>query len=80
MSDEQTVRNLALKIVNDFNRSTKQKTDNLLELNAIMYTNLGIDSKQVEKNKVKSDSKFIYNEIKKIDPKLGKGFITSMDK
>ena len=46
-----TIRLLADKIANDFNRTEKEKTDDLLRLDAIQYTNLGIDSKQYEKKK-----------------------------
>ncbi len=74
-----TIRLLAEKIANDFNRTEKEKTDDLLRLDAIQYTNLGIDSKQFEKNKVKSDSKFIYKKIKTIDQQLGDQLIVAMD-
>lgn len=80
MSEEETIKNLALKIASDYNKTVKQRTDNLLELNAIMYTNVGIDSTKIERTKVKSDSRFIYNEIKKMDSNLGKEFISNMDK
>ena len=79
MSEEMTIRLLAEKIANDFNRTEKEKTDDLLRLDAIQYTNLGIDSKQFEKNKVKSDSKFIYKKIKTIDKPLGDQLIVAMD-
>lgn len=79
MSEEMTIRLLAEKIANDFNRTEKEKTDDLLRLDAIQYTNLGVDSKQYEKNKVKSDSKFIYKQIKTIDQPLGDQLIVAMD-
>lgn len=87
MSEENTicyckttrVRDLADKIISDYNLTVKERTDNLLKLNAIQNSNLGIDSLKVEKVKVKSDSKYIFKQIQTIDNKLGTGFIQSMD-
>ena len=79
MSEENTIRNLADKIISDYNLTVKEKTDNLLKLNAIQNSNLGIDSLKAEKVKVKSDSKYIFKQIQTIDNKLGTGFIKSMD-
>jgi len=79
MSDEMTIRLLAEKIAKDFQRTVKERTDDLLQLDAIQYTNLGIDSRKSEKNKVKTDSKYIYKQIKTIDTKLGEQLITAMD-
>ena len=80
MSEELTVRNVALKIVADYEKTIEQRTDNLLKLNAIAYSNLGIDSTKAEKSKVKSDSKFIFSEVNKLDKKLGGLLLTHMDK
>ena len=74
-----TIRLLAEKIAEDYARTIKERTDDLLQLDAIQYTNLGIDSLKSEKNKVKKDSKFIYKKIKNIDTKLGEQLITAMD-
>ncbi len=74
-----TIRNLALKIAEDFQRTVKERTDDLLQLDAIQYTNLGTDSLKSEKKKIKSDSKFIYKQIKTIDNTLGDSLITAMD-
>jgi hypothetical protein len=79
MSDEMTIRLLAEKIAKDFQRTVKERTDDLLQLDAIQYTNLGIDSRKSEKNKVKTDSKYIYKQIKTIDSNLGEQLITAMD-
>jgi hypothetical protein len=79
MSEEMTIRNLALKIAEDFQRTVKERTDDLLQLDAIQYTNLGTDSLKSEKKKIKSDSKFIYKQIKTIDNTLGDSLITAMD-
>ena len=70
MTEDLTIRKLAEKIAKDFSISVGQRTDLILELDAISYTNLGIDSTKTEKNKVKSDSKFLYKQIKGIDEVL----------
>lgn len=79
MSEEMTIRLLAEKIAKDYHRTVKERTDQLLQLDAIQYTNLGIDSLKSEKKKVKSDSKYIYKQIKNIDTNLGEQLITAMD-
>jgi len=79
MEEDLTIRRLAEKIAKDFALSIKERTDQLLELDAIQYTNLGIDSTKTEKRKVKSDSKFIYKQVKGIDEKIGSQLLTSMD-
>ena len=52
--------------------SNKEKTNRLLEIDAIQYTNLGTDSTKEEKSVVKENSLYIYETIKKIDLRLGK--------
>tara|TARA_B100000902_G_C27307271_1_gene916260 strand:- start:2430 stop:2669 length:240 start_codon:yes stop_codon:yes gene_type:complete len=79
MSEEMTIKLLAEKIAKDFYKTVKEKTDDLLQLDAIQYTNLGIDSKKYEKAQVKSDSKFIYKQLKTIDKDLGEQLLTAMD-
>ena len=44
MQEDMTIRNLAEKIAKDFELSIRDKTDAILELDSIQYTNLGIDS------------------------------------
>ena len=79
MSEEMTIRNLALKIAADYQRTVNDRTNDLLQLDAIQYTNLGIDSLKSEKKKIKSDSKFIYKQIKSIDTTLGEALLNAMD-
>jgi|TARA_E500000318_G_C3492803_1_gene185117 hypothetical protein len=79
MNEDLTIRNLAQKIAKDFALSIKERTDLLLELDANQYTNLGIDSTKTEKTKVKSDSKFLYKQIKGIDERTGKMLLNHMD-
>lgn len=79
MDEDLTIRQLAEKIAKDFQLSVKERTDSLLQLDAIQYTNLGIDSKQYEKKKVKSDSKFIYKQIKGFNESDGKLLLNHLD-
>lgn len=79
MSEDLTIRNLAEKIAKDFNLTVLDRTSRLLELDAIQYTNLGIDSKKYEKEKVKSDSKFIYKQIKGFNEQDGKLLLNHLD-
>tara|TARA_R100000742_G_C4184348_1_gene18434 strand:- start:59 stop:292 length:234 start_codon:yes stop_codon:yes gene_type:complete len=73
------VKLLADKIIKDFTLTVKDRTDELLKLDAIQYTNLGLDSSKEEKNEVKANSKYIYKKIKEIDEPLGKTLIHHMD-
>jgi|TARA_R110001606_G_scaffold237214_1_gene385196 hypothetical protein len=79
MSEDLTIRNLAEKIAKDFQLSVKDRTDSILELDAISYTNLGIDSTKSEKNKVKSDSKHLYKLIKGFNEQDGKLLLNHLD-
>jgi len=79
MSEDLTIRNLAEKIAKDFQLSVKERTDSILELDAISYTNLGIDSTKVETNKVKSDSKYLYRLIKGFNETDGKLLLNHLD-
>jgi len=51
--------------------SDKRKIDALLEMDATLYTNLGIESTKKEKEEVKRASKKIYKAIREVDPMLG---------
>ena len=51
--------------------SDKKKIDELFRIDCYMYTNLGIDSTQKERDEVEKKSRYIYKAIKKIDPQLG---------
>ena len=59
------------KILNYKTISDKEKIDRLLELDAIMYTNLGSDSTKTDRNETKKKSRIIYRAIKNIDRDLG---------
>ena len=69
--------NLGFKDVDSIYESTstkwddKKKIDTLLEIGAVIETNLGIDSTKAERNEAKRQQKYIYKVIKKIDPAIG---------
>ena len=63
----------------DFALSIKERTDKLLKLDCIQYTNLGSDSTKAEKIEVKKNSKFIYRQIKGIDELSGNLLLKSLD-
>lgn len=52
--------------------SQKKKVDTLLEIDADLYCNLGIDSSKSERESVKLKSRKIYRLIKTIDEYAGK--------
>ena len=56
----------------------KQKLDELLRMDAIMYVNLGMESTQEERAEVKSRSRLIYRTIKAIDMEMGDLFLRAM--
>ncbi len=59
--------------------STKRKEDSLLEMDASLRTNLGIDSTDKEKAQVKKESKMILKAIKQINWELGSSLLYAMD-
>lgn len=77
--EDLTIRRLAERIAKDFQLSVKDRTDAILEMDAISYTNLGIDSTKTEKNKVKSDSKHLYKLIKGFNETDGKLLLNHLD-
>ena len=58
----------------------KEKIDKLLEIDAHLYTNLGIDSTKKERLEVKRLSKKIYRMIQGINPAIGKTLLQAMDR
>ena len=67
------------KIQNYKSWSIKKKVDALLEIDAIQYTNLGIDSTKTEKKQVKTISRKIYKVISAISPLDGYILSAHMD-
>jgi hypothetical protein len=73
------IRKLADKIILDYHITIEDKTNRLLQLDAIQYTNLGTESTKGERMGVKANSKYIYKKIKDINPDVGKQLIGNMD-
>lgn len=55
------------------------EVDKLLEQDAKLYTNLGTDSTQEEREAVKRKSKRIYNKIAKLNPEIGELLLGALD-
>ena len=68
-----------LTIAEDFNKSIKERIDELLRMDADMYTNLGSDSTKADKEQVKKNSRFIYRAIKDLDDATGKLLLQHQD-
>lgn len=60
------------KIAEDFNKTILERVNDLLEMDANNYTNLGSDSTKTEILDVKKKSRIIYRAIKDIDVETGK--------
>ena len=58
----------------------RQKVDGLLELDARLYTELGIDSTKADKMETRRKSRIIYREIRSIDKKDGNLLLNHLDK
>ena len=58
----------------------RQKIDGLLELDARLYTELGIDSTKSDKVETRRKSRIIYREIRSIDKKDGNLLLNHLDK
>lgn len=68
-----------LRIAEDFNKSIKERIDELLRMDADMYTNLGSDSTKADKEQVKKNSRLIYRAIKDLDDATGKLLLQHQD-
>ncbi len=68
------------KILNYKTYSIKRKIDALLEMDANIYCNLGVDSTKSERLEAKRQSKSIYRAIKRLDPQDGNKLLYHMDK
>ena len=67
------------EIVDHNSWSDKKKLDELLRIDCALYTNLGKDSTQAEREVVKKMSRAIYRRIRKVNELKGKLFMESMD-
>ena len=77
---EANLENKIDKIIQYKTWSDRRKIDALLEMDCVMYTNLGIDSTLEEKRNVRMTSKRIYRGISKIDKTLGDTMMRAMDR
>lgn len=68
-----------LRIAEDYQKTIVERINKLLELDAIMYTNLGSDSTKAEKLEVKKNSRMIYRAIKDLDLETGKLLLQHQD-
>ncbi len=67
-------------VVDDTTMTDKEKIDNLLWIDANIYSNMGLDSTTKERDEAKRTSKKIYTCIKNIDKEIGETFIRLIDK
>ena len=58
----------------------KEKIDALLELDAMLYTELGITSTKADKAETRRKSRIIYRGIRSIDKKDGNLLVNHLDK
>lgn len=68
-----------LKIAEAYQKTVRERIDQLLEMDANQYTNLGSDSTKAEKAEVKKNSKVIYRAIKDLDEYTGKLLLEHLD-
>lgn len=68
-----------LRIAEDYQKTVIERINKLLELDAIMYTNLGSDSTKADKLEVKKNSRIIYRAIKDLDFETGKLLLQHQD-
>lgn len=68
-----------LRIAEAYQKTVKERIDQLLEMDATQYTNLGSDSTKNEKAEVKKNSKVIYRAIKDLDEYTGKLLLEHLD-
>lgn len=68
-----------LKIAAEYQKTVLQRIDELLEIDAIQYQNLGSESSKADKLEVKKNSRFIYRTIKDLDINTGKLLLQHQD-
>jgi hypothetical protein len=67
------------KIFDNNSISKIEKINQMLEIDAIQYTNCGSDSTAKEKLIVKKNSRYIYKKISKLDSEIGRQFLQHQD-
>ena len=73
------MREEILRIAEDYQKTVIERVNELLEIDAIMYTNLGSNSTKAEKQEVKKNSRIIYRAIKDLDFETGKLLLQHQD-
>ena len=68
-----------LRIAEDYQKTARDRIDQLLFEDANMYTNLGSDSTKADKEEVKKNSRAIYRAIKDLDESTGKLLLQHQD-
>jgi hypothetical protein len=68
-----------LRIAEDYQKTVRDRIDQLLFEDANMYTNLGSDSTKADKEEVKKNSRAIYRAIKDLDESTGKLLLQHQD-
>ena len=67
------------RIAEDYNKTIIERVNQLLEMDATLYTNLGSDSTKADKLDVKKKSRIIYRAIKDLDLETGKLLLQHQD-
>ena len=57
----------------------KKKIDTLLEIDATLYCNMGLETTKTQRQETKRGSRRIYNAIKQIDSVMGQELLHFMD-
>lgn len=78
--NELDVEGFCVRVHDRKKASDKEKIDALLELDATLYMNIGIDSLKSEKIETKKKSRTIYRTIRKINKAMGDSFLDHQDK
>lgn len=73
------MREEILRIAEDYQKTVIERINQLLEIDATMYTNLGLDSTKADKQEVKKNSRIIYRAIKDLDFETGKLLLQHQD-
>ena len=73
------MREEILRIAEDYQKTVVERINQLLEMDATMYTNLGSDSTKAEKQEVKKNSRIIYRAIRYLDIETGKLLLQHQD-
>lgn len=66
------------KVLNFSTWNNNKKINELLRIDSYMYTELGLDSTEAERNRVERKSKRIYKEISKLDAIMGSMLLRSI--